>query len=80
MILNTYKSVLMNRYVVSQDSFIYNTCQLCQVFFILIPSAGYDKQGEESGFSEIHLPQEISIVMNILLLKKKKSLRGGFCS
>lgn len=31
-------------------------------FFILIPSTGYDKQTEASGFSEIHLAQEISIV------------------
>lgn len=32
-------------------------------FFILIPSSGYDKQAQASGFSEIHLAQEISIVI-----------------
>lgn len=65
-----HESILMDHYVVPQDSFIYNTCQLCQGFFILIPSTGYDKKAEARGFSEIHSAQEISIVMNTFLLKK----------
>lgn len=39
-------------------------------FFILTPSTGHDKQAEASGFSEIHLALEISIVLNMVLLKK----------